>query len=66
MINLRQAAVAGTSLPPIAREAVRKARYVLAAFVVDAMRLYRLGGILGILLGVFASIVAAQTRRVGR
>ncbi len=44
----------------------RNARHILAAFVVEVTTLYRLGGLLGILLGVSTSILAYQIRRLGR
>ena len=45
---------------------VTKARHAVAAFVVEATDLYRVGGFLGILLGISASVIACQFRRPGR
>jgi hypothetical protein len=48
------------------RAAAHNARYVLSSIIADAAGLYRLGGVLGILVGVTASMVAYQIRRFGR
>ncbi len=43
-----------------------KARHVVAAFVVEATDLYRLGGLLAILLGLSTSAITYQIRRRSR
>jgi hypothetical protein len=42
---------------------VTKTRHVVAVFVVEATDLYRLGGFLGILLGISTSVIAYGFRR---
>jgi hypothetical protein len=63
--HLRSVAT-GAQFSPSALGNARNARHILAAFVVEATTLYRLGGFLGILLGVSTSILAYQIRRLGR
>jgi hypothetical protein len=59
-------AAAEEKLSPRALGNARKAKHILAAFVVEATNLYRLGGSLGILLGVSTSILTYQIRRLSR
>lgn len=63
--NLRSSA-AGVKFSPSAHGNARNARHILTAFVVEATALYRLGGFLGIVLGVSTSILTYQIRRLGR
>ena len=44
----------------------RDARHTWAAFVVEVTTLYRLGGFVGILLGISTSVLTYQIRRLGR
>ena len=64
--NHLRSAAAGVKFSPKALGNVGKARQVLATWVVEATALYRLGGFTGILVGVSASILAYQIRRLGR
>lgn len=57
---------AGATFSPRALGNARRARHALAAFVVEATAMYRLGGFLGIVLGVSTSILTYQIRRLGR
>jgi hypothetical protein len=64
--NYLRSVAAGVKASPSAVGNARNARHLLTAFVVEATALYRLGGVLGILLGVSASILSCQMRRLGR
>ena len=66
MTNHLRSAAMGVRYSQSALGNARNARHFLAAFVVEATTLYRLGGFLGILLGVSTSILAYQIRRLGR
>jgi len=64
--NHLRSAAAGARFAPRALDNGRKARHAVAAFVVEATDLYRLGGFLAILLGLSASVITYQFRRRGR
>ncbi|QOY88802.1 hypothetical protein [Paludibaculum fermentans] len=49
-----------------ARPALRQGRNLLFVIAIEAATLYLTGGILGILLGLTASILFSQLRRFGR
>ncbi len=56
----------GPSLPAEAPGTVRRATFALATLFGELAGLYQLGGLLGILVGFAASVVAVQTRKLGR
>ena len=66
MTNHLRSAAAGVKFSPTALCNARNARHVLAAFVMEATALYRLGGFLGTLIGFSTSILTYQIRRLGR
>lgn len=63
MTNHLRSAAAGAQ---ISLDNGRKARHAVAAFVVEATDLYRLGGFLAIVLGLSTSVITYQFRRRGR
>lgn len=66
MTNHLRSVATGVQFSPNALGSARNARHILAAFAAEATTLYRLGGFLGIVLGVSTSILAYQMRRLGR
>jgi hypothetical protein len=65
-INQIQLALAGVKFPSSDLGGGRQLTNALTAFLVEATSMYRLGGFLGILLGVSASVLSCQIRRMGR
>lgn len=66
MINLLTAAKAKAGLPPIMREATNHVGSFLTTVLADLVRMYRMGGLLGVLAGVLVSTVLSQARRLDR
>ena len=66
MINILSATAARLGSIPILQSAAQQGRSVFTAVAADVVSLYRTGGLLGVLAGVFVSVVLSQTRKLDR